>query len=127
MQTTFGNHTTPELANFFKYLANGVAVDNFTERLVKAVETAKRNPRLMVEYMSYYADLDDIEMEREEAEEALKQEREEGLSVLVTTLKSILPDFESVYNAVVKNEKYADHTRDEIKKYYYSPQRKYEI
>ena len=115
---------TPELANFLKYLANGVAVDDFTERLVKAVETAKRNPRLMVEYMSYYADLDDIEMEREEA---LKQEREEALSVLVTTLKSILPDFESVYNAVVKNEKYADRTRDEIKKYYYNPQGKYEI
>ena len=47
---------TPELQNFLRYLAEGVAVDEYTERLVEAVETAKRDPRLMVEYMSYYAE-----------------------------------------------------------------------
>ena len=41
-------------------LADVVATDEFTERLVEAVETAKRNPRTMVEYMSYYADRDDL-------------------------------------------------------------------
>ena len=41
-------------------LADGVATDEFTERLVEAVETAKRNPRTMVEYMAYYADRDDL-------------------------------------------------------------------
>ena len=60
--------TTPELANFLRYLADGVATDEFTERLVSAVETAKRNPRLMAEYMSYYADQADIKAEaRKEA------------------------------------------------------------
>ena len=106
---------TPELANFLKYLADGVAVDDFTERLVEAVETAKRNPRLMVEYMSYYADLEDHEIAMEEAEE---KGREEGLEALVATLKPLLPDFEAVYHAVIGNKAYAGCAREDVKKYY---------
>ena len=58
---------TPELGNFLKYLAEGVAVDEYTERLVEAVETAKKDPRLRVEYMSYYAEQADRRAEREES------------------------------------------------------------
>ena len=110
---------TPELANFLKYLTDGVAVDDFTERLVEAVETAKRNPRLMVEYMSYYADLEDHEIAMEEAEEKGREEgRNEGLEALVATLKPLLPDFEAVYHAVIRNKAYAGCAREDVKKYY---------
>ena len=78
---------TPELANFLRYLADGVARDEFTERLVEAVETAKRNPRLMVEYMSYYADRDDHELELEAAHE---KGRNDGLvEGIVSAIRNI--------------------------------------
>ena len=67
---------TPELRNFLRYLAEGVAVDEYTERLVEAVETAKRDPRLMVEYMSYYAEQADRRAEREEG---WREGHEEGI------------------------------------------------
>ena len=76
---------TPELANFLKYLATGEAVDNFTERLVNAVETAKRNPRLMVEYMSYYADQEDLKAEQERVRKEARMEAK--AEVIVQMLK----------------------------------------
>ena len=68
---------TPELKRFLKYLAEGTATDEYTRKLVEAVETAKRDPRLMVEYMSYYADQAD---HRAELEESRAAGREEGLA-----------------------------------------------
>ena len=44
--------------------------------------------------------------------------RKEGLEALVSSLKPLLPDFEAVYNAIIKNRSYADYTRDEVMKYY---------
>ena len=61
------NDVTPELKRFLKYLAEGTATDEYTRKLVEAVETAKRDPRLMVEYMSYYADQADHRAELEES------------------------------------------------------------
>ena len=77
------NDVTPELKRFLKYLAEGTATDEYTRKLVEAVETAKRDPRLMVEYMSYYADQADHRAELEESraaslEEGRKKGREEG-------------------------------------------------
>lgn len=118
---------TPELGNFLKYLAEGIATDEYTERLVDAVEAAKRDPRLMVEYMSYYAEQADRRAEREEShaegfeegiEQGIEKGIEKGLGILVRTLKSRLSDFESVYRAVIENEEYADYTREEVMKYY---------
>ena len=126
---------TPELGNFLKYLADGIATDEYTERLVDAVEAAKKDPRLMVEYMSYYAEQADRRAEREEShaegfaegiekgiekglEQGIEKGIEKGLAILVRTLKPRLPDFESVYNAVIENEEYADCTREEVMKYY---------
>lgn len=78
---------TPELGNFLKYLAEGVAVDEYTERLVEAVETAKKDPRLMVEYMSYYAEQADRRAEREESRAA---GLEEGLvRGVIQTIKAV--------------------------------------
>ncbi len=57
-----------------------------------------------------------------DVQEARRIAREEGekkgLAALVRSLKVFLPDFENVYNAVVKNEEYAGCTREEVMKYY---------
>ncbi len=78
------NDVTPELGNFLKYLAEGTAADEYTERLVEAVETAKRDPRLMVEYMSYYADQADHRAELEESRaEGIEEGRMEAIQILI--------------------------------------------
>ena len=119
------NDVTPELKNFLTYLAERITADEYTRKVEEAVETAKRDPRLRVEYMSYYADQADHRAELEEShakgfEEGREESREEGLLALVETLKPILPDFEAVYAAVIKNEVYAGCSREEIMKYYES-------
>ena len=48
------------LANFLKFLTDGKAVDEFTERLAKAVEAARNNPKLELEYKSFYAKQQDM-------------------------------------------------------------------
>ena len=86
---------TPELKNFLRYLAEGTATDAYTRKLVKAVETAKKDPKLMVEYMSYYADQADRRVEREESRaeglaEGMKKGRKEGLICgIVQTVKGM--------------------------------------
>ena len=52
------------------------------------------------------------------AKDILKQGKEIGLDALVNTLKSMLPDAESVYEAVIKNEEYQDVTLEQIERYY---------
>ena len=78
------NDVTPELKNFLRYLAEGTATDEYTRKLVEAVETAKRDPRLMVEYMSYYADQADHRAECEESRaEGLAEGIEKGIRSVV--------------------------------------------
>ncbi len=50
--------------------------------------------------------------------EGRNEGRKEGLEALVKSLKPLLPDFEAVYNAIIKNRSYADYTREEVMKYY---------
>ena len=83
---------TPELAGFLKYLADGVATDEFTERLVEAVETAKKNPKIMVEYMSYYADRDDL------YNAGLEKGKAEGI---INTIKSINGTIETAIQQLI--------------------------
>ncbi len=52
--------------------------------------------------------------------EGLEEGIEKGLAALVRSLKQFLPDFETVYDAVITNEEYADCSREEIMKYYKS-------
>ena len=110
------NDVSPELANFLKFLIDGNPVDEFTERLMEAVETAKNNKMLELEYMSYYANMQD------EYNEGLKAGHNEGLRAglfaMVNTLKPILKDFDNVYDAIVETEEYADITREEIMECY---------
>ncbi len=49
---------------------------------------------------------------------AREEGEKKGLAALVRSLKVLLPDFENVYNAVIRNEEYADCTREEVMKYY---------
>ena len=51
-------------------------------------------------------------------EEGLSKGREEGLKALVCSLKDFLPDFESVYKAVVRNKEYAHIPREQVRKYF---------
>ena len=82
------NDVTPELKNFLRYLAEGIAADEYTRKVEKAVETAKRDPRLMVEYMSYYADQADRRAEREESRaEGLEEGRAEAIQILIKSNK----------------------------------------
>ena len=97
-----------ELANFLRFLIDGIAVDEFTERLVKAVESVRKNPYLGVENMSFYASQWD----------AYDEGLDAGLSALVSTLKPLLKDFDKVYEAVIKNEIYADVSREKVLEYY---------
>ena len=78
---------SPKLANFLKFLIDGKPVDEFTERLVEAVETAKNNDFLKVEYMSYYANQHDAYAEG--LEKGLKQ----AASNLIKNVESAMKNF----------------------------------
>ena len=67
----------PGLANFLKFLIDGKPVDDFTERLVEAVEAARNNKALEVEYMSYYANQWDV------YNEGMEKGLEEGIKAFV--------------------------------------------
>ena len=43
---------------------------------------------------------------------------EKGLKALVISLKEYVSDFDSLYNAVIKNEEYSKVSREEVMKYY---------
>lgn len=103
---------SPELANFLRFLTDGRPVDEYTERLVEAVEAARNNEYLNLEYMSMFA------MKTDARSAGRAEGRAEGLFALVTTLKSILKDFDKVYRAVRSNEVYADVSREEVMEYY---------
>lgn len=56
---------------------------------------------------------------REEGRKEGREEgREQGLEALVSSLKNFVPDFESLYTAVVRNEAYKNVTKDQVRKYY---------
>lgn len=78
---------SPKLANFLKFLIDGKPVDEFTERLVEAVETAKNNDFLKVEYMSYYANQHDAYAEG--LEEGLKH----AANNLIKNVESAMKNF----------------------------------
>ena len=48
----------------------------------------------------------------------VEQGIEQGLKALVQTVKTYDNDFESLYNAVVKNENFKDVSREKVKRYF---------
>lgn len=51
--------------------------------------------------------------------EGIREEgREKGLRALIYSLRDFLPDFESVYKAIIKNAEYSSLSREDVRKYY---------
>ena len=46
---------------------------------------------------------------------------EKGLKALVESLKNFLPDFDALYDTIIKNEDYKDVTKEQVRKYYDGP------
>ena len=72
----------------------------------------------MGELFANFKGYDVQEARRIAREEGEKAGEKKGLAALVRLLRAFLPDFENVYNAVVKNEEYAGCTSEEVMKYY---------
>lgn len=47
-----------------------------------------------------------------------KKGMEKGLRALVNSLKTYIKDFDSLYEAIIKNEDYANVIKDQVRKYY---------
>ena len=67
----------------------------------------------------------DVQATRREAraeglEEGMEKGIEKGLAALVRSLRQLLPDFDAVYAAVIRNEEYTGCSREEVRKYYES-------
>ncbi len=50
--------------------------------------------------------------------EGLSRGRQDGLKALIHSLRDFLPDFESVYQAMIRNTEYANISREQVQKYY---------
>ena len=88
---------SPKLANFLKFLTDGKPVDEYTERLVEAVEAARNNEYLNVEYMAYYANMQD------KYNHGKADGREEGRAEgIVQTVKDIDGTIEMAAQQLVK-------------------------
>ena len=57
-------------------------------------------------------------MENKGIEKGFEKGIEKGLKALVQSLKEYIPDFDSLYKAVIRNEDYRNATREEVMKYY---------
>ncbi len=75
---------------------------------------------LFAHFQGYDVQATRCEARAEGRKEGLEEGIEKGLSALIKTMKPVFPDFETIYNAVVKNEVYAHCTREEVMKYYES-------
>ena len=51
-------------------------------------------------------------------EDGIEQGIEQGLKALVDSLKTLLPDVDAVYNAVIKNEIYKNITKEQVEEYF---------
>lgn len=55
---------------------------------------------------------------KELIEDGREEGKEEGLRALVTSLNLLLPDFDTVYQAVIRNEGYSNVSKERVMKYY---------
>ena len=51
-------------------------------------------------------------------ERGLKIGLEQGLVVLINSLKEFIPEEEALYQAIIKNEAYKDTSRETVQKYF---------
>ena len=107
----------------------GQVVEILLGRLNVPGEEARRfadqvKERKVGELFAHFQGYDVQATRREARAEGRKEGRaeglEEGLTALVRSLRQFLPDFETVYDAVIRNEEYAGCSRKEVMKYYES-------
>ena len=70
----FQDDVSPGMKAFLRYVSGNVAEGDFTERLDKAVEVTKRDPRWRLEYMNLQEMIEERHREDQEYIEMLKQE-----------------------------------------------------
>jgi hypothetical protein len=100
--------------------------NNLTQAIEEAVDDCIRNHVLEDFFREHRAEVikvEPLDYTWERREELIRKEEYEegqksGLIALVNSLKKLLPDFTSVYQAVVENESYADVTEEEVRKFY---------
>ncbi len=101
------NDVDEELSNFLLFLAEGKATDDFTRQLEEEVVKARENEEWRREYMTL------LMRDQENVQKGIEQ----GLKALIETLQGFCSDVDEIYEAVRKNQLYADITKEEIKKY----------
>ena len=70
----FQDDVSPGMKAFLRYVSGNAAEGDFTERLDKAVEVTKRDPRWRLEYMNLQEMIEERHREDQEYIEMLKQE-----------------------------------------------------
>ena len=58
------------------------------------------------------------ELMADEFDDVRQEESQESLKALIDILKGVLPDFDSAYQRIIKNEKYADVSREQAMQYW---------
>lgn len=100
-----------DLAAFLQYLKGKMVDNELVQMIDNEVEKVREHKEWEVEYMTSYLREMDIR------EEGIEIGLEQGLSALVTTIKSFTTNAEEIYQAVIKNEAYKDTPREEVLKY----------
>lgn len=59
-----------------------------------------------------------IEQGKEQVRKQVQEEQQSGLRALVNILSKMYPDFDSIYNAIISEEKYSGITREQIREFY---------
>jgi hypothetical protein len=90
-------------------IRNHILEDFFRERRTEVVK---------VEPLDYTWERREVLIRQEEYEEGQKSGMQTGLAALVSNLKKFLPDFSSVYQAIITSKGYENVTEEEVRKYY---------
>lgn len=100
--------------------AQELTVDEKIKRMAEDYDFIIENNREVDEMCNYSDYIENIGIEKGKAAgiaEGKAAGIAEGLRSLVETLKDLIPDFEALYQRVIKNEIYADVTREEVRRY----------
>lgn len=57
-------------------------------------------------------------LENKYMEKGMQQGMQQGLKALVVSLREFIPEFDTLYATIIKNEDFADVSRDDVMKYY---------
>ena len=113
---------TIETARFIGEITNCKPLLEKIEKEQK--EHSKEDKDMCLAIMEMYNDgvkagkkeaLEVLEEERRRGLKVLEQEHKRSLKVLVQSLSQFLPDVDSIYQAVIQNEIYADVTREQVR------------